>query len=237
MRTDPDVVILPEVRDRPTATIVCTAANHKQNIYVGIKSNDLVDALNRWVLTVADAPLAAKTLLAVVHQRLIRKLCVACKTPYKPDAAMLAKLNLPADKVLYRQPEATFDKHGNPVLCQACQGTGFVGRTGVFVILAMDDELRAVIRDGGDAAAMKAAAMKKGGVSLQGPALQKVLDGTTSIDEVVRATRPPSSGTGAATTSKSAPAAAGGAKPAVKPAVKTTDKPQAGPAPGGAAKE
>lgn len=229
VRTDPDILILPEVRDRQTAEVVCNAAGHKQKIYVGMKANDALDALTRWIQTVAQAPLAAKTLLAVLNQRLVRKLCVACKTPYKPDPSLMSKLNLPADKVLYRQPEQTLDKNGNPIICQACQGTGFVGRTGIFVVLTVDDELRAAIRDG-DAAAIKAAAMKRGSLSLQNAAFAKVLDGTTSIDEVVRATRVGAAAPAAA--AKAAPAA--GAAPAAKPAARPAPKPSGGQQPGGA---
>ena len=191
IRTDPDVVVLPEIREREAAPMAAKAATGKQIMYVAVKSLDLFDALKRWAAMVGDAKLLAQSLLLVTHQRLVRALCSSCKTPYKPDSAMLQKINMPADKVLYRPPEPQYDKHGNPVLCQNCHGTGYVGRTGVFNMLVVDDDLRKVIARGASVADIKRAAMKKGALGLQQQALQKVFDGTTSIEEVVRATRPP----------------------------------------------
>jgi type II secretory ATPase GspE/PulE/Tfp pilus assembly ATPase PilB-like protein len=191
IRTDPDVIVLPEIREREAAPLAAKAATGKQIMYVAVKSLDLFDALKRWASMVGDAKLLAQSLLLVTHQRLVRALCSSCKTPYKPDSAMLQKINMPADKVLYRPPEPQYDKHGNPILCQNCHGTGYVGRTGVFNMLVVDDDLRKVIARGVSLADIKRAAMKKGALGLQQQALQKVFDGTTSIEEVVRATRPP----------------------------------------------
>jgi type II secretory ATPase GspE/PulE/Tfp pilus assembly ATPase PilB-like protein len=191
VRTDPDVVVLPEIREREAAPLAAKAATGKQIMYVAVKALDLFDALKRWASMVGDAKLLAQSLLLVTHQRLVRVLCSSCKTPYKPDSAMLQKINMPADKVLYRPPQPQYDKHGNPILCQNCHGTGYVGRTGVFNMLVVDDDLRKVIARGASLADIKRAAVKKGALGLQQQALQKVFDGTTSIEEVVRATRPP----------------------------------------------
>jgi type II secretory ATPase GspE/PulE/Tfp pilus assembly ATPase PilB-like protein len=203
-RADPNVVLVPEVRDKATAQVCCDAAIKKQLVYVGLPGADLFEGLQKWMALIADPAAVSKSLTGVLHQRLVRKLCTLCKAAYKPDPATLQKINMPADKILFRPPEATYDKHGNPVLCQGCQGTGYVGRTAVFAILSIDDELRTVIRSAKSTADIKAAAQKKGAVGLQQHALEKVFDGTTSIDEVARATR--------------AAAPAGTAKPAAAPA-------------------
>jgi type II secretory ATPase GspE/PulE/Tfp pilus assembly ATPase PilB-like protein len=138
----------------------------------------------------------------VSSQRLVRVLCQECKQAYKPDPQMLRKLNLPADKTLFRPPEPTYDKHGNPIICQACQGSGYVGRTGVFDWLTVDDGLREVIRRSTSMDEIRNYALKKGGLGLQAQALQKVLDGVTSIQEVARVVRgpdvPPKGGAAAA---------------------------------------
>ncbi len=191
IRTDPDVIVLPEIREKAAAPIACTAATRKQTVYVAIPSTDLFDALRRWASMVGDVKLLAASLSLVLHQRLLRKLCPSCKTPYKPDPATLQKINMPPDKVLYRPPEPQYDKHGNPILCQHCHGTGYVGRTGVFNMLVMDDELRKVIAGGGSLSDIKTVAARKGSLSLQQQALHKVFEGVTSIEEVVRVTRPP----------------------------------------------
>ncbi len=207
-RTDPDMIILPEVRDRETALIATKATAEKQKMYVAVPADDVFDALKKWLQLVGDRTAAVRTLQMVTSQRLVRKLCISCKQPYKPDPAMLKKLNLPTDKVLYRQPEPTYDKHGNPIVCQACQGSGYVGRTGVFDVLMVDDPLRDVIRRSESFADVQAFAIKRGGVGLQAQALEKVLEGVTSIQEVLRVLRGQS---------PAPPAGAGGAAPQPKP--------------------
>lgn len=189
VRTDPDVIVLPDIRERGVGPIASAAGSQKQIVYVALPARDLLDALRKWAGMVGDAKLIAASLLAITHQRLVRVLCPSCKTPYKPDPATLKKINMPADKVLYRPPEPQYDKQGNEILCQNCHGAGYVGRTGVFNMMVLDDDLRKVIAKGGSLTDIKTTAAKKGGFSLQQQALQKVFDGVTSIDEVVRVTR------------------------------------------------
>lgn len=189
VRSDPDIIVLPEIRDRESAAIAAQAAAQKQKVYVGLVAQDVFDALRKWITLVGDKKLIARSLLAVANQRLVRVLCNECKQAYKPDAAMMRKLNLPADKPLYRPPEPEYDKHGNLIACQACQGTGYVGRIGVFDWLPVDEGLREVIRRSTSLADIQSYVTKKGGVGLQGHALEKVLAGVTSIQEVARAIR------------------------------------------------
>jgi type II secretory ATPase GspE/PulE/Tfp pilus assembly ATPase PilB-like protein len=192
VRSDPDVLVLPAVRDKASATVAAQAAVGRPTVYVGLPSGDLLDAMRKWLALVDDPALVAKGLRAVIHQRLVRVLCPTCKTAYKPDAAMLQKINAPKDTLLYRPPEPQADKHGNPIICPNCDGAGYVGRTGIFTILEVDDELRKVIAGGGSLADIRAVALKRGALSLQQHALQKAFEGTTSIEEIRRATRVPS---------------------------------------------
>ncbi len=189
VRSDPDIIVLPEIRERQAAAIASKAAAEKQKVYVTVQAVDVADALRKWITAVGDKTLVAKGLLAVCNQRLVRKLCSQCKQAYKPDPQLMRKLNLPADKVLYRKPEPEYDKHGNPIICQACQGTGYVGRVGVFDWLPVDDNLRQVIRKGSSFKEIENYVAKRGGGGLQAQALQKVLDGVTSIQEVARVMR------------------------------------------------
>ncbi len=191
VRADPDVVLLPEVRDRPSAEIATEAAARKVKVIVGLRATDVFDAYRRWAQQVGDPKRVAKATLAVTHQRLLRKLCPTCKTAYKPDAALMRKLNLPANAMLYKPPEPEYDKHGNPIVCQHCQGTGYVGRTAVFNVIVFDDELRQMVLAAKSLSELKTAAAAKGVRSLQQHALEKVLAGETSIEEVIRATRTP----------------------------------------------
>jgi type II secretory ATPase GspE/PulE/Tfp pilus assembly ATPase PilB-like protein len=188
-RTDPDIVVLPEVRDQASAVIATDAALAKQLVYVGLSAADVFGALRKWLELVTDFGKVGGSLLAITNQRLVRMLCPSCKQPYKPDPALLKKLNLPADAVFHRQPEPEYDKRGNPIICQHCQGSGYVGRTGVFDLLAVDEELRGVIRKARSVDEIQTFAAKRGGLGFQTHALQKVLDGTTSIQEVTRVLR------------------------------------------------
>jgi len=192
VRSDPDVIVLPTLRDKSSATVIAQAAAGRPTVYLGLPAGDLLDAMRKWMGLVDNSALVAKGLLAVVHQRLVRVLCPTCKTAYKPDPAMLRKINAPKDTLLYRPPEAQVDKHGNPVICANCHGAGYVGRTGIFTILEVDDELRKLIAGGGSLADIRAVALKKGALSLQQHALQKAFEGITSIEEIRRATRAPS---------------------------------------------
>ncbi|MCK4343046.1 MAG: Flp pilus assembly complex ATPase component TadA [Phycisphaerae bacterium] len=210
VRSDPDIIVLPELRERESAAIAAQAAAQKQKVYVGLMAVDIFDALRKWMTLVGDKGLVAKSLLAVGNQRLVRILCDQCKQAYKPDAQMMRKLNLPADKALYRKPEPEYDKHGNEIACQACQGTGYVGRTAVFDWLTVDDGLREVLRRSTSMNDIQNYVLKKGEVGLQAQALQKVLVGVTSIQEVARAVR---QGNGASPGPRPRPKPRGAGKP------------------------
>lgn len=196
-RADPDVVVLPEVRDRNTAVTAAQAAAAKVKFFIGLHATDVLDALRKWLALVGDPKIVGRGQLAVINQRLIRKLCNACKAAYKPDPGMLRKINMPPDRVLHRPPEPQYDKHGNPIICQGCGGTGYVGRTAVFTILEVDDGLRQILVSGGAVNEIQAYLSKVPGLNLQQQALQKVFDGVTSIEEVVRVTRPAQPAAGA----------------------------------------
>jgi type II secretory ATPase GspE/PulE/Tfp pilus assembly ATPase PilB-like protein len=189
VRSDPDIIVLPELREREAAVVASKAAAEKQKVYVALQANDVIEALRKWVAMVGDKNLIAKSLLAACNQRLVRVLCSTCKQAYKPDPQMMRKLNLPEDKILYRPPEAHFDKRGAPIVCQACQGTGYIGRTAVFDWLSVDAALRDVIRKSSTMSVIQTYLVKRGGLGLQAHAFQKVLDGVTSIQEVARVMR------------------------------------------------
>ena len=110
--------------------------------------------------------------------------------------------------MFHRQPEPEYDKHGNVIVCQNCHGAGYVGRTGVFDLLVVDDGLRDVIRQGASISEIRAYLTQRGGGGLQQQALSKVQDGTTSIQEVIRVTR--------GSSAKSRGSASGRAKPKTK---------------------
>ncbi|MFH0980907.1 MAG: ATPase, T2SS/T4P/T4SS family [Planctomycetota bacterium] len=192
LRREPDVLLIGECDDRETAQLACRAAAEDKKIYLALEAGGCIDALARYLALVEDPPLVAKALLGVVNQRLIRILCTTCRQSYRPDEKLLRKANLPVDKIenFYRQPtEPILDKRGRPILCQTCRGSGYVGRTGVFELLVVDKPMRALIAEGAPLKAVKTQARKNRMYYLQEEGLLKVMDGTTSLNEILRGLR------------------------------------------------
>lgn len=189
LRREPDIVMVDLCEDHETALVASRAAADDRKIYMGIPGKDTFDALGKYLTLLGDNPLAAKALIGVINQRLVRLLCTECREAFKPDAATLKKLNLPAEKIerFYRPPtEQKVDRKGRPILCTNCRGTGYVGRTGVFEVLAVDPSIAELIKEGAPMNRIKAQCRKNKMYYLQEEGLLKVIDGTTSMNEVLR---------------------------------------------------
>ena len=120
---------------------------------------------------------------------LLRKLCTNCREAYRPDPQLLAKANLPADRIdkFHRPPtQPLTDEKGNPIVCPACQGMGYYGRTAVFELLEVTEELQELVTANASASQIKAACRKRNMLYLQEQGLRKVIAGVTSIREVIR---------------------------------------------------
>ncbi|MFA5251140.1 MAG: ATPase, T2SS/T4P/T4SS family [Phycisphaerae bacterium] len=188
IRMEPDIVGVAECTDAETAQIACTAAKDGKIVYVVLEADDVIRAIGKWMKLVGNRNLAADTLLGISNQRLLRKLCDQCKQAYEPNKELLRKFNIPADKakVLYRAGKVQYDKRGKPSTCENCQGTGFVGRMGVFEIIMMNDELRDVAKQSKSLSEISTAFRRAKMLYLQEQALRRVIAGTTAIDEMVR---------------------------------------------------
>ena len=194
LRTEPDVALAGDTTDAETMAYSAAAGRQNKKVYLGMTVNDTFGALRRYLQGVGDNPLAASSLIAVTSQRLVRILCAECRRAYRPDPERLKKANLPTreNRPFYRPPnpnEIEVDKHGTQLLCPVCQGTGYLGRTGVFEMLVMDDNLRAHIAKGSTVQTIKAEARKAGMLYLQEVAIHKVYDGISSMNEVLRVTK------------------------------------------------
>jgi type II secretory ATPase GspE/PulE/Tfp pilus assembly ATPase PilB-like protein len=193
LRREPDVVMVSDCMDRETAHLAVTAARSGKRIYMGVQAKDSFDALKRVLSLAGDTDAVADALLGITSQRLLRKLCVACRIAYKPDPQVLKKANLPTDKIehFYRmpRPEECVDEKGRPRICPNCQGSGYFGRTGIFEIMTMNDALREQIRAGQPVNALRAAARKSGMLYMQEIGVQKVIEGATSMAEMLRVIR------------------------------------------------
>lgn len=177
MRQDPDVILLGEIRDEETAKIAIRASITGHLVLSTLHANDAITAIPRLIDLSIDRFQISSCLLAVISQRLVRKICRYCKTKYELDNDVM--LNLKAS--------------GNPLTsafkgtgCPKCNGTGYAGRTVIGEILIVDDEIRDLIYSNASLNAMKSAAMKKGMRSLMEEAIRKVSEGITTLEEVTR---------------------------------------------------
>jgi type II secretory ATPase GspE/PulE/Tfp pilus assembly ATPase PilB-like protein len=189
LRQDPDVIYIGEVRDQETAEIACQAAQTGHMVFTTLHANDTVTALGRLLDLGVQPFMVASAVSAVLGQRLVRVLCSKCKQRYKPNPELLRKANLPVDKIKFfcRPPEPGEAKDGDkPEVCQRCGGTGYYGRTGVFELLVVTDRIRELIRDNPNLNAIKQEAAKSGMKYLQEDGLRQVIEGTTSIQELLR---------------------------------------------------
>ena len=193
LRRDPDVVMIDQCHDAETAEIVAQAAAEK-SILLGMSAGDSFVALAKWVKLRGDAAEALRPLRAILCQVLLRKLCPACREAYRPDPQMLSKANLPSAKIenFHRPPSKPLtDEKGRPYTCPTCQGSGYLGRTAAFELLEVTDELRQMVAAGASLTDIKKACRKNKMLYLQEQALRKVIEGETSIQEVLRVSQPP----------------------------------------------
>jgi len=186
LRQDPDVIMIGEIRDQETADIACQAAQTGHMVFTTLHANDSVTALLRLIDLGVQPFSIASAVSGVLSQRLVRLLCSKCKVRYRPNPDMLRKANLPADKIkyFYRPPEDA-DREDDEV-CPHCGGTGYRGRTGIFELLVVNDALRELVRANPNANAIKQEAIKTGMKHLQEDGLRQVIEGRTSIQELLR---------------------------------------------------
>ena len=188
VRAEPNVVGVADCRDDETAQVACAAAKDGKIVYLTLEADSVIKALGKWMKLIGDRNLVAETLLGISSQRLIRKLCDECKQAYEPNKELLRKFNISAEKekVFYRAGKVQYSKRGKPSTCENCQGTGYVGRMGVFEIIIINDELKKAIKQSKSLSEIRTQFRRAKMLYLQEQALKKVVDGTTAINEMVR---------------------------------------------------
>ena len=194
LRADPNLVMIDALPDASTAQLAAEAgASRNVKIYIGTADHDCMRALQRWIKLVGDAKAAAAPLLAITAQRLVRRLCPECRQAYKPDPAILKKANIPAGQVqqFFRPGGYLLNKKGEQILCETCQGTGYFGRTAVLEVLPIHSEVRKMIASAVPINQIKAACRKAKPpmLYLQEQGIRRVIEGITSINEIIRVTR------------------------------------------------
>jgi type II secretory ATPase GspE/PulE/Tfp pilus assembly ATPase PilB-like protein len=188
LRTGPDIVGVENCEDKQSAGLACAAAKDGKVVYVTLEASSVIQALGKWLKLVPNKDLAAGTLIGVLSQKLVRKLCDECKQAYQPKQDLFRKLNIPSDKikVLYRAGESAYDKRGRAVLCDNCQGTGFFGRMGIFEMIIINDEARKAVKEAKSLREISSHFRRFGMLYMQEQAVKKVAAGATAINEVIR---------------------------------------------------
>lgn len=182
VRQDPDVMFVGEIRDLETAEIAVQSALTGHLVFSTLHTNDSASAVARLVDIGVEPFLISSSVLAVAAQRLVRVLCNECKEPYTPDEPVLKSIGITLDEF---QNNVIYKSKG----CQKCFHTGFKGRIGIFEIMVLDDNLKSLVLRSFDSNLIKKEALKQGMLTLRMDGIQKVLDGVTTIEEVIRVTQ------------------------------------------------
>jgi general secretion pathway protein E len=167
LRQDPHVVMIGEIRDLETAQIAVQASLTGHLVLATLHTNDAPGAVTRLIDMGIEPYLLASTLNGVLAQRLIRRLCPACKTPFEENN------------------ERTYRAVG----CAACNFSGYKGRTGIYELLTVDDDTRRLVHDGAAERELRDHAVAHGMTRLREDGMRWVREGATSLDEVLRVTR------------------------------------------------
>ena len=180
LRADPDIVLIGEIRDKETATIAIEAALTGHLVLSSLHTNDAPSAITRLVEMEVETFLVASAIDCVVGQRLARKLCDRCKTPFRPDENELYAAGYPD----WLWPE--IQELHRPAGCPACANTGFRGRIGLYEVMQMTEEIERLTVERASADAIKAVAVQQGMMTLRDDGLEKARMGLTSLEEVAR---------------------------------------------------
>ena len=179
LRHDPDVILVGEIRDGETAEAAIQASLTGHLVFSTLHTNDAPSAFTRLIDMKVEPYLAASTVEAVMAQRLVRILCRHCKREIVPNPD-----DLPEDF-----PQPLPERLYAPVGCRECRETGYLGRTGIFELLRTDDGVRKLCVERASASEIRRFALKHGMTTLRQSGWEKVLDGTTDVEEVARVTK------------------------------------------------
>ncbi len=181
LRQDPDIILVGEIRDFETAEIGIKAALTGHLVLSTLHTNDAASTVTRLLNMGVEPFLVTATLICVVAQRLVRKVCENCKEPTKYPEKLLREMGFSEDEI----KNGTFYRGKG---CDICGGTGYKGRIAVHEVLEMSEEIKELVLEGASAGEIKAKAIEQGMLSLRKSALVKVLRGVTTVEEAARVT-------------------------------------------------
>ncbi len=181
LRQDPDIILVGEIRDLETAEMAIQASLTGHLVFSTLHTNDSPSAITRLIDMEVEPFLISSTLEAVISQRLVRVICNACREEYEPSSEELELLEM-------EPSEAKKHKFYRGKGCSICNNIGYTGRTGIYEILIMNEELRRAVVDKASAGEIREIALKYGMKTLRSDGLDKIFKGITTIEEVVRET-------------------------------------------------
>ncbi len=181
VRQDPDVIMVGEIRDHETVENAIHAALTGHLVFSTLHTNDAPSAVARLVDMGAEPFLVESTMIAVLAQRLVRRVCTSCAKLYTPHSKHLAALNMPEEDMKNLQIKKA-------VGCSKCRGTGYYGRVAVYEVMAVSDNIRKLIHHNASSQDLKRQAIKEGMHTLKQSAIAKMKAGVTTLEEVVRVT-------------------------------------------------
>ena len=181
LRQDPDIIMVGEIRDFETAEIAIQASLTGHLVFSTLHTNDAAGAFSRLMDMGVEPYLVSSAVEGIVAQRLVRRLCSDCRTEASPGMDFLQEIGFPVDQLV----SGAIYETGT---CEACRGTGFRGRSGIFEILPVTEAVQSLIVGRHSAGEIKTEALKEGMRTLRDDGWEKVLTGVTTIEEVLRAT-------------------------------------------------
>ncbi len=184
LRQDPDVILIGEIRDRETAEIAVQSALTGHLVFSTLHTNDAASAITRLQEMGVESYLISSCLLAIMAQRLVRKICPHCREEYDLPSEFVAEaasaLGVSEDEV----PRKTWRGAG----CPSCANTGYSGRTGIYELIEISEAIASLILNGENSSAISSRAQKLGMRTLRQDGLARVLEGVTTLEEVMRVT-------------------------------------------------
>jgi len=185
LRQDPDVILVGETRDSETAEIAIQASLTGHLVFTTLHTNDSATAFTRLIDMGVEPFLVSSSVIGVLAQRLLRRLCPTCRVPYQPTMSELDQIGMAPERI----PAGTYIYQANPKGCEECLQVGYRGRSGIYELLLIDDTIRSMVIRNEPSGKIKQHATQHGMISLREDGARKVLAGITSIEEVARVTQ------------------------------------------------
>ena len=181
LRQDPDIIMVGEIRDFETAEIAVKAALTGHLVLSTLHTNDAPSTITRLINMGIEPFLVASSVILILAQRLARKICQNCKEEQKVSESALVKIGIPAEKV--KEVKCYIGKG-----CPACNNTGYKGRVALYEVMPVKEEIKELILQGAPATDIKKGAVRLGMLTLRQSGIKKMMDGVTSLDEIIRVT-------------------------------------------------